>query len=254
MNTIFITITHIRSFLIMQKKKTRKIVLITLLVVIITIAGTGFALIRSVLYPDAQITGTGEKKVICIGDSITYGQGVLTTRDTDTYPVILAELLGEEYQTYNFGLSNRTLLSTGNMPYINENFATESLNVDADIVIIMLGTNDTKPMNWNAEQYTRDYITFIQNYQNMDSSPEVYIMFPPRVFLKDKDSGNCNNTTLTEGVIPAIGQIAEYTGAKIIDLYSITQDHPEWFPDDLHPNADGNKAIAQEIYDTIISN
>lgn len=238
----------------MKKKKSLKIVLITLLVLIIAIAGIGVTLIRSVLYPDVLISGTGEKTVICVGDSITYSQGVLTSRETDSYPAILAELLGSEYQTYNFGLCNRTLLSGGNMPYINEDFATESLAVDADIVIIMLGTNDSKPMNWNAAQYEAEYTQFVETYQKMESSPDVYIMLPPRVFLEDNDSGNCNNATLTEEVIPAIERVAESTGANLIDLYTVTEAHPEWFSDGLHPNADGNQAIAQAIYNALIAN
>ena len=238
----------------MNKKKTLKTILLTILVFLIALAGTAFTIIHAVLYPDVQITGNGTKKVLCIGDSITYGQGVLTTRDTGTYPVILAELLGDEYQTYNFGLSNRTLLFDGNMPYIKEDFAKESLAIDADIVIIMLGTNDTKPMNWNAAQYEKDYITFVQSYQNMNNEPEIYLMLPPRVFLKEDDSGNCNNTILTTEAIPAITRIAEATGVKIIDLYTVTETHPEWFPDDLHPNADGNRAIAETIYNALSTN
>ncbi|MBQ8279190.1 MAG: hypothetical protein IJZ23_05060 [Roseburia sp.] len=233
--------------------KTLKIILIILLVIIVAIGGIGFALIRSVLYPDVLISGTGEKKVVCVGDSITYSQGVLTTRDTESYPAILATLLGDEYQTYNFGLCNRTLLSSGNMPYTNEDFATESLTIDADIVIIMLGTNDSKPANWNAGQYEAEYVQFVQNYQNMESAPEVYIMLPPRVFLEDTDDGNCNDATLKNEVIPAIERVAAQTGAKLIDLYAVTEEHPEWFSDGLHPNAAGNQAIAQAICEQITS-
>jgi len=145
-------------------------------------------------------------------------------------------------------------VATGYMPYVNEDFATESLAVDADIVIIMLGTNDSKPMNWNAEQYETEYAEFVQTYQNMESSPEVYIMLPPRVFLEDTDNGNCNNATLTKEVIPAIKRVAEKTGANLIDLYTVTEAHPEWFADGLHPNAAGNQAIAQAICDILNEN
>lgn len=238
----------------MKKKKILKIVLITLLVVIIAIAGLGYSFINSLLYPDVLVSGAGEKKIVVVGDSITYGQGVLSTRETESYPALLAELLGEEYQTFNFGLCNRTLLSSGNMSYVNEDFATESLAVDADIVIIMLGTNDSKPDNWNAEQYEKEYVTFVQNYQNMTSAPEVYIMFPPRVFAEPENTGDCNNDLLTTEVIPAIEQVAAQTGAKIIDLYSVTEEHADWYSDGLHPNANGNKAIAQAIYEQITAN
>ena len=238
----------------MKKKKTLKIVLITLLVVIVAIAAFGYSFINSLLYPDVLVSGNGEKKIVVVGDSITFGQGVLSTRDTESYPALLAELLGGEYQTFNFGLCNRTLLSSGNMPYVNEDFATESLAVDADIVIIMLGTNDSKPDNWNAEQYEKEYAAFVQNYQDMASAPEVYIMLPPRVFAEPENTGDCNNTVLTEEVIPAIERVSTQTGAKIIDLYSVTEEHADWYSDGLHPNAEGNKAIAQAIYEQITAN
>lgn len=238
----------------MKKKKILKTVLIVLLVVIVAVAGIGYSLISNVLYPDVLVSGTGSKKVVVVGDSITYGQGVLGSRDTDTYPAILAELLGDEYQTLNYGLCNRTLLSSGNMPYINEDFATESLVQDAEIVIIMLGTNDSKPDNWNAEQYEKEYIEFVKKYQNLESAPEVYIMLPPQVFREPEDTGDCNNTVLTEEVIPAIERVADATGVKLIDLYSVTEGHADWYSDGLHPNADGNKAIAQAIYEQITAN
>ena len=39
----------------------------------------------------------------------------------------------------------------------------------------------------------------------------------------------------------------------VVDLYSATADHPEWFVDGVHPNADGNRAIAQAVYDTLFA-
>ena len=33
----------------------------------------------------------------------------------------------------------------------------------------------------------------------------------------------------------------------VIDLYSLTNNHPEWFSDGIHPNEEGNKIIANEI-------
>ena len=232
----------------MKNKKTLKIVLLVLLVLVLAIVGFGYSFIHSLAYPDVLVSGTGSKKVLCIGDSITYGQGVLGSRETDTYPAILAELLGDDYQTLNYGLCNRTLLSTGNMPYVNEDFATESLAEDAEIIIIMLGTNDSKPDNWNASLYETEYVTFVQNYQNMTSNPDVYIMLPPRVFAEPENTGDCNNTLLTEEVIPAINRVAEQTGAKLIDLYSVTEAHADWYSDGLHPNAEGNQAIAEAIF------
>lgn len=45
-----------------------------------------------------------KKKVICVGDSITYGHGVAENRGTDSYPAILQRLLSDEYEVHNFGV------------------------------------------------------------------------------------------------------------------------------------------------------
>lgn len=235
----------------MKKKNFWKIVLIAVLVFIVAVVGIGYGFIHSLLYPKPLVSGSGSTKVICVGDSITYGQGVIGSRDTDTYTALLAEMLGEDYQVVNYGLCNRTLLTTGNMPYINEDFAAESLTEAADIVIIMLGSNDSKPDYWNADLYEKEYIELVQKYQNMESAPSVYVMAPPCIFAEPENSGDCNNTVLTEEVIPAIKIVAEKTGAQLIDLYTVTEARSDLYSDGLHPNADGNKVIAEEIHEQL---
>lgn len=232
----------------MKRKKTVKMVILVIVLVLLAVGAVLFGTVHKMLYPDVMITGNGEKMVLCIGDSITYGQGVLKSRETESYPALLAEYLGADYQVRNYGLCNRTLLAEGEMPYVAEDFAEESLEEDADIVIIMLGTNDSKKKNWNAEKYEEEYINFVKNYQNMESAPDVYIMMPPAVFAEVKDEGDCDDAVVREEVVPIVSRVAEETGAGLIDLYSLTESHPEWFADGLHPNADGNRAIAETIY------
>ena len=50
-----------------------------------------------------------------------------------------------------------------------------------------------------------------------------------------------------------ITETAEELGIEVIDLYTLTKDHPEWFWDGVHPNAEGNRAIADEIYETVFA-
>lgn len=234
-----------------MRKKAVKIVVLAVLLVLL-IAGLGlFVFVHKMLYPEVMVTGNGEKKVLCVGDSITYGQGVLKNRETESYPALLAAYLGADYQVLNYGLCNRTLLAEGEMPYVAEDFAEESLEEDADIVIIMLGTNDSKKKNWNAEKYEEEYIQFVKNYQNMESAPEVYIMMPPAVFAEVEDEGDCDDAVIREQVVPIVKHVAEETGAGLVDLYSLTENHPEWFADGLHLNADGNRAIAEAIYEQL---
>lgn len=228
-----------------------KKILIAIIVLILVVCVAGGVVIYKMLYPKAMVSGEGDKKVLCIGDSLTYGQGVMTSRDTDSYPAILSDLLGEDYQVINYGLPNRTLQSTGNMPYCDEKHYSESLAQDADTVIIMLGTNDSKPDYWNAERYETEYLALIQEYQAMDSNPEVYIMIPPAIFLENPDTGDCSEEILSNEIKPIIKALAQNTGAGLIDLYDITKAHSEWYGDGLHLDRDGNHAAATEIYKAI---
>ena len=97
-----------------------------------------------------NITVRGQKenivKVACIGNSITYGAGI-KDKIKDSYPAQLDRMLGKYYKTRNFGFSARTLLSKGDYPYMEENMFFDAIKWNPDIVIIKLGTNDTKMNN-----------------------------------------------------------------------------------------------------------
>ena len=225
--------------------KTLKITLISggaLLLALIIILS---AVLLSVMYPAALVSGEGDLRIICVGDSITYGQGVIGSRPVSAYTAYLAEMIPDS-TVVNYGLCNRTLLSSGNMPYTEETLFDASHSEKADVVIIMLGSNDSKPMFWDKEKYAAEYREFIKSYISMSSSPDVYIMIPPRVYA-EQDTGNCNDATIGGELADTVRALGAELGVEVIDLYTLTTDHPEWFTDGLHPNADGNFAIAEEI-------
>lgn len=226
-------------------------ILAILLAAALLLAGIGGILIYRMLYPTAITAGDGASHVLCIGDSITFGQGTLTTRDVDGFPAQLAALLGDGYRVTNYGLPNRTLQSTGNMPYTREDFYGESLAQNPDTVIIMLGSNDSKPDFWNPERFRQEYTAFIQQYQDMESQPAVYVMIPPAIFLENPDSGDCSDEIVKEELAPIVTGIAQELGVTVIDLNTLTREHPEWFADGLHPTKEGNKAIAEEIFSVL---
>lgn len=220
-------------------------VLFSIILVIVIIGAVGIGvLIYSMGNPTPLISEGDGTKIVCVGDSITYGQGVMGSRKTDTFTAMLSEITG--YTVKNYGLSNRTLLSNGNFPYTEEDFFPASHAEEADVYIIMLGSNDTKPQFWNKEQFISEYAEFIRSYSQMPGEPTVYVMIPPRVYV-EQDGGNCDDATVGGELSDAVNQIAAELGIEVIDLYTLTTDHPEWFPDGLHPNAEGNRAIAEEI-------
>jgi len=85
-------------------------------------------------------------RVACVGDSITHGDGV--TRN-QTYPQVLQGLLGAGYDVHNLGASGMTMSKTGMSDggpgsYWDTAQYQTLINGQWDIVVVMLGTNDSK--------------------------------------------------------------------------------------------------------------
>lgn len=184
-------------------------------------------------------------RVACIGNSITYGSGI-KNRSTDSYPAVLGKLLGDKFQVRNFGLSGRTLLNKGDRPYMKEKTYQQSLDFLPNIVIIKLGTNDTKPYNWKYEsEFKQDLTTMVNSYKQLPSKPKIYLCYPAKAYFAD---WGINDTTIINGVIPYVKAVAKKTKSRVIDLHKATSDMPENFPDKIHPNAAGARIMAEVIY------
>ncbi len=197
----------------------------------------------------------GQIKVACVGDSITYGHGVNNWHNNN-YPAVLQNLLDVDYNVQNFGVSGATAQKTGDKPY-NETKAYEpSVAYKADILVFMLGSNDSKPYNWTDEQtFKRQYLELLDSYL-VDNSPEIYLCTVSQVFYKDNNQTSGVSTydiqrDKVDIINKVIREVAVERGYDLIDIYSLTKDHSEWYKDYIHPNADGAKAIAEEIYKNI---
>lgn len=188
----------------------------------------------------------GKKHIVCIGDSITFGAGVVPFQKWRSYPAHLQGLLGEDYQVMNFGISGRTLLSTGDMPYAKEPHYAKAFQIEDVHYLIMLGTNDSKPFNWNEAGYREELAALLLRCK---SKGTVTVMKPPKAFPSKKTG--VVPFDVQDDVLCTIGGIIDETTREmeipVIDLYAFTQNHPEWFPDGIHPNAEGNKQIVQYI-------
>lgn len=190
---------------------------------------------------------TNEIKVACVGDSITEGHG-LTSQSHSAYPAVLGNLLGTGYSVLNAGQGGATLVKDGDLPYWNCNEFSNVFDYQPDIIIVKLGTNDTKSHNWDAEKFSRDYQALVDTFNSIQSRPRIYLCLPVPVF---KTAWGINDSTLTNGVIPAITSIGKTNHLTIIDLYSKMKDYPEFFPDGVHPNEGGTKVMAEIIAEEI---
>ena len=201
-------------------------------------------LIPSCQMPNQDKNDEGKIKIACVGDSITYGMGI-KNRDENAYPAQLSKILGEKYEVKNFGVSGRTLLKTGDFPYWVESAYMKAIRYNPDIVVIELGTNDSKFHNWTHKgQFVRDYTEMINSFKNLPARPEVYICFPSPLYFAGKD---INDTVITRQVIPKIDSVGKDLSIPVIDLYRPLSNQPQHFPDGIHPNAHGAKIIARTV-------
>lgn len=193
-------------------------------------------------------------QVYCVGDSITYGSGLADEeREQCCYPAILQELLGAHYQVYNCGVSGRTLLDLPEKSYRNTGYIDMIKMQEPDILIVMLGTNDSKEGYWDAEVYREQYLSLVAELREIASEPEIYIMVPPEAFpLKDGEIiYGISNDVIHNEIGTIIKEVAAEMNVHVIDLYAVTEEHPEYFCDGVHPNKEGYAILAQTVYEEL---
>ena len=240
-------------------KKIARIVLV--LVGIFFLGGIGVFLYLynnglSGLYTNSE-PKEGQIKVACVGDSITYGHSV-SGWSKNQYPAVLQELLGDSYHVANFGVSGACVNKKGNKPYISRTVYEESIKYDADILVLMLGSNDSKPKNWiDMETFLEQYGELLDTYLKEDNSPKVYIGICAKAYYADgntKGKARYNiRPEIVDQIAAALKQEYEKEDVVIVDIHKLTAGHPEWFEKDgVHPNKDGAKAIADEFADAIL--
>lgn len=196
-------------------------------------------------YCDAACTPEAGIKVACIGNSITAGSGVDNPR-VQSYPARLKVLLGNTFSVENFGHSGATLLKKGDLPYWDQSEFSGSKIYNPDVVVIKLGTNDSKSWNWGpyGGEYVKDYDTLIDVFRSLPSKPKIFICLPSKAF---STAFGIDETVLSAKIRPDVKQAAKDKGVAIIDLYDATQSSPSLFPDGIHPNVAGANKIAARV-------
>jgi len=171
------------------------------------------------------------KLVACVGDSITYGSGI-SDRANDSYPAQLQRILAQydpAWEVRNFGVSGATLLARGDKPYIRQSAYTSAMAYNPDIVIIKLGTNDSKPQNWQyKDDFISDYGNMIDAFRALPSQPEVWICKPVPAF---RVNFSIRPDVIRDEILPMVEQIGREKDAPIIDLYTALLDAGDLFPD-----------------------
>jgi len=189
-----------------------------------------------------------------IGNSITQGIG-LSDPETQSYPAQLAPMLQEIYGdtciVQNFGITTTTMLKNGDVSYWNSTQFKDCMDYAAEICIILLGTNDSKPQNWDVygDEFIGDYLSMIDTLKTRNPHTKFFVGYPPPAYEVVFD---IRDSVILNGVIPAVDSVVAVTGSELIDFYYPLLDSVILFPDKIHPNVEGSGAMARIILDRFI--
>lgn len=214
-----------------------------------------------------QTPKTNAIKVACIGNSITDGYGI-NFAPANGYPAQLQKLLGNDYWVKNFGVSARTMLNKGDFPYMNEMAWRDALAFKPDIVVIKLGTNDSKTDNWkHGNEFKQDLQQMITTLRpdllqsakkkgkknkkaiTKNEGPQIFLSTPIPAL---KSTWTINDSVIVNNIIPIQQEVAKEYNLQIIDLHTLFGDGKDTMLDDgIHPNLKGAKHISEIVADAI---
>jgi len=185
-------------------------------------------------------------RLACVGDSITQGAGAAKGM---SYPAQLQELLGGAWLVKNFGVSGRTLMRSGDYPYWREAAFKQAQEFDPDVVVIMLGTNDTKPQNWaHKEEFEKDYRDLVKTFQDLKSKPRIFLCRAVPV----PGAGNYGiNEAGIQEQIPIVDRLSQELKTGMIDMHAALAGKEVLLPDRVHPDTEGAGEMAKAAYQVL---
>jgi lysophospholipase L1-like esterase len=190
-------------------------------------------------------------RVACVGDSITYGSRI-ENRLYNAYPFQLGRMMGSGYEVRNFGVSGATMLRNGNKPYNTLPAFQDALQFIPDVVLIKLGTNDSKLINRPFfGEFKSDCHQLIAAFRNVNPETRIILLVPVPAFNYGEPVG-ISPETISQRIIPLVEEVAYEAGCEILDLYHVFSDREQLFPDKVHPNREGAAFMALRIQEALL--
>ncbi len=173
-----------------------------------------------------QIVPMNISRIVCFGDSLTYGYGASEHKD---YPSRLEEMIGIE--TINAGVSGNTT-ADGLTRLENDVLAH-----NPDVVLITLGGNDLRT-RINADTAQKNLIAIIKNIQ---ASGAIVIL------------GGIDIPLFDQGYAKMYQTVAKETDAVLIpNILEGIIGHPDLMSDSIHPNDQGYAIMAERFSNALI--
>lgn len=207
------------------------------------------------------------KNILCFGDSNTYGYAPETGEryDRDTrWTALLQKALGDGYYVIEEGLNGRTCAFDDPLDFDDTKNGRRALcgilnsHIPLDLVLIMLGTNDTK-IRFGSTPYDiakaagrlAEYTIKITAEKNFNLKPaRVLIVSPILIGEGMRDTSpfrfefGPHAIDIARDFAPFMKQFADESGSSFFDATSVATPTPL---DSLHLDRDGHRALAEAL-------
>ncbi len=194
---------------------------------------------------NSALPSNASTKVVCVGNSITEWSG---------YVQRLEWLLGTGYTVQNAGSAGKCVLKKAVVkapvegPYWGSDAFRSVFTANPTIIIIKLGTNDSKPENWTAfkGEFYKDYSALIDTFLTIKPTPRIYLAFPVPAF--SPACCNISPQVIQNEIIPLIDSLGRKRNMPVIDCHTPLLNGRAWFKDGVHPDFNGAQVIAETLY------
>lgn len=207
-----------------------------------------------------------KKHILCLGDSNTHGycadpgdcaDGGIRFNESERWTCLLQQKLGEEYLVTEEGLSGRTTVFVDplheSMDALSVAYSLLKSHEVVDLLIIMLGTNDTKDrLGANAACIGLGMERLVRKCMSVDCwgnhEPNILIVAPPPI--TDGFSDPCMGVTCQE----KSQEIAHYYKEKaaLLGCHFMDADGCEFNSiDHMHLTRKGHSQLAQRFAELV---
>ncbi len=189
--------------------------------------------------------------VACIGDSVTAGYGSASAQYC-AYPAVLQRILWKDYIVYNYGNSGKTMRDDLNDAYSKTTTYQDMMKgaADADITLIMLGTNDSnRDRSWtdaDTQSFNDSCKKLVSAIEEKRPDMTYFIMNCP-VYQGNDNFGSAQVRELQSALVESLK--AEGFDMQFFDMYNYSKRTItiENFPDGLHPGDKGYAMMANGV-------
>lgn len=203
-----------------------------------------------------------KKHILCLGDSNTHGycadpsdcaDGGTRFNEEERWPCLLQKRLGEDYLVTEEGLSGRTTVFEDplheGMPALPVCYPLLKSHEVIDLLIIMLGTNDTKDrFSANAAVIGKGMERLVRKAMTVDCwgehPPKVLIVAPPPIgdALQDPCMGE-HCAEVSRGLAAEYAKTAQLLGVDFMDAAACEFNQVDY----MHLTRHGHDMLAEML-------